>query len=107
ASLEGWGKPAGLAADDEESMLAAHIAGARSSPTAGVVLAETAEYLGVGIGDLITLFNPERVILGGWAGLLLGGRLLPEIRESARRNSLRQPFAGAAIELGQLGPEAG
>ena len=55
---------------------------------------ETAEYLGVGIGNLINLFNPERVILGGWAGLLLGGRLLPEIRESARRNSLRQPFAG-------------
>jgi predicted NBD/HSP70 family sugar kinase/biotin operon repressor len=106
AILDRCGKPAGLAADDEESMLAAHIAGARSSPAAGAVLAETAEYLGVGIGNLINLFNPERVILGGWAGLLLGGRLLPEIRESARRNSLRQPFAGASIELGQLGQEA-
>jgi predicted NBD/HSP70 family sugar kinase/biotin operon repressor len=106
AILDRCGKLATLAADDEESMLAAHIAGARSSPTAGAVLAETAEYLGVGIGNLINLFNPERVILGGWAGLLLGGRLLPEIRESARRNSLRQPFAGASIELGQLGQEA-
>jgi predicted NBD/HSP70 family sugar kinase len=106
AILDRCGKPAALAADDEESMLAAHIAGARSSPTAGAVLAETAEYLGVGIGNLINLFNPERVILGGWAGLLLGGRLLPEIRESARRNSLRHPFAGASIELGQLGQEA-
>ena len=106
AILDRCGKPAALAADDEESMLAAHIAGARSSPTAGAVLAETADYLGVGIGNLINLFNPERVILGGWAGLLLGGRLLPEIRESARRNSLQQPFAGASIELGQLGQEA-
>ena len=87
-------------------MLAALIAGAGSSPSAGAVLAETADYLGVGIGNLINLFNPERVILGGWAGLLLGGRLLPAIRESARRNSLRQPFAAASIELGQLGPEA-
>ncbi len=51
AILDRCGKLAALAADDEESMLAAHIAGARSSPTAGAVLAETAEYLGVGIGN--------------------------------------------------------
>ena len=87
-------------------MLAELIAAADSSPAADAVLAKTAEYLGVGIGSLINLFNPERVILGGWAGLLLGGRLLPAIRESARRNSLRHLFAAASIELGQLGPEA-
>lgn len=87
-------------------MLAALVATADSSVTAGAVLAETAEYLGVGIGNLINLFNPERVILGGWAGLLLGARLLPAIRDSARLNSLRHPFAAASIELGRLGPEA-
>ena len=87
-------------------MLAELIAAADSSPAANAVLAKTAEYLGVGIGSLINLFNPERVIVGGWAGLLLGGRLLPAIRESARRNSLRHLFAGASIELGQVGPEA-
>jgi predicted NBD/HSP70 family sugar kinase len=52
------------------------------------------------------LFNPERVIIGGWAGLLLGRRMLPAIRESARKHSLRHPFAAASIELGRLGPEA-
>ena len=93
-------------AGGEESMLAELIAAADSSPAADAVLAKTAEYLGVGIGSLINLFNPERVILGGWAGLLLGGRLLPAIRESARRNSLRHLFAAASIELGQVGPEA-
>ncbi len=106
AILDRCGSPAALSADDEESMLAALIATADSSPTADAVLAETAEYLGVGIGNLINLFNPERVILGGWAGLLLGGRLLPAIRESAERHSLRHPFAATSIELGQLGPEA-
>jgi predicted NBD/HSP70 family sugar kinase len=106
AILERCGSPAALSVDDEESMLAALIAAADPSPTAEAVLAETAEYLGVGIGNLINLFNPERVILGGWAGLLLGRRLLPAIRESARRHSLRHPFAAASIELGQLGPEA-
>jgi predicted NBD/HSP70 family sugar kinase len=104
AILDRCGSPAALSADDEESMLAALVAD--SSPTTDAILAETAEYLGVGIGNLINLFNPERVILGGWAGLLLGGRLLPAIRESAQRHSLRHPFAAASIELGELGPEA-
>ena len=106
AVLDRYGSPAVTSAGGEESMLAELIAAADSSPAADAVLAKTAEYLGVGIGSLINLFNPERVILGGWAGLLLGGRLLPAIRESARRNSLRHLFAAASIELGQLGPEA-
>jgi predicted NBD/HSP70 family sugar kinase len=106
AILDRYGSPAASAAEDEESMLAALIAAADSSSAADTVLADTAEYLGVGIGNLINLFKPERVILGGWAGLLLGGRLLPAIRESARRSSLRHPFAAVSIELSQLGPEA-
>jgi predicted NBD/HSP70 family sugar kinase len=106
AILDRYGSPAAPSVESEESMLAELIAAADSSPAADAVLAKTAEYLGVGIGSLINLFNPERVILTGWAGLLLGGRLLPAIRESARRNSLRHLFAGTSIELGQLGPEA-
>ena len=70
------------------------------------MLTQTAEYLGIGIANLINLFNPERVILCGWAGLLLGGRLLPVIRASAERHSLRHPFAATSIELGLLGPES-
>jgi predicted NBD/HSP70 family sugar kinase len=106
AILDRCGSPEVLSAGDEESMLAGLLAAADSSPATDAVLAETAEYLGVGIGNLINLFNPERVVLGGWAGLLLGGRLLPAVRASAQRHSLRRPFAAASIELGQLGPEA-
>lgn len=87
-----------------ESALATLVAG--DQPAAVAVLGQTAEYLGIGIGNLINLFNPERVILCGWAGLLLGRRLLPAIRESAERHSLRHPFAAASIELGVLGPES-
>jgi predicted NBD/HSP70 family sugar kinase len=90
---------------DEESALAALICAADSSPAAAALLAQTAEYLGIGIANLINLFNPERVIVCGWAGLLLGSRLLPAIRESAGRHSLRHPFAATSIELGVLGPD--
>jgi len=104
AILDRFGSP--LPGDDEESALAALIELAATSPAAEEVLAETALYVGVGIADLINLIGPERIILGGWAGLLLGERLLPEIREAARQHSLRHPFAGTTIELGLLGPDA-
>jgi len=103
AILERYGRP--MAADDQEIALAELIGAAETSPLAAAILDETALYLGAGIGTLINLFNPERVILCGWAGLLLGKRLLPEIRESARQHSLRHPFASTSIEIGTLGPE--
>ena len=92
AILDRFGHP--LPGDDEESALAALIDLAATSSAAEQVLAETALYVGVGIADLINLISPERIILGGWAGLLLGERLLPAIREAARQHSLRHPFPG-------------
>jgi predicted NBD/HSP70 family sugar kinase len=95
-----------LPGDDQESALAALIDLAATSARAAEVLDETALYLGVGIANLINLFNPEQIILGGWAGLLLGERMLPAIRDAARRHALRHPFADTSIELGRLGPDA-
>jgi predicted NBD/HSP70 family sugar kinase len=104
AILERYGRP--MAANDQEMALAELIGAADTSSRAAAVLDETAEYLGAGIGTLINLFNPERVILGGWAGLLLGARILPGIRGSARHHSLHHLFAATSIDLGQLGPGA-
>ena len=102
AILERYGRP--IAGNDQELALASLIDSIDTSPVAAEIVHETAQYLGGGIGTLINLFNPERVIVGGWAGKLLGDRLLPEIRESARQHSLRHPFAATTIQLGQLGP---
>ncbi len=70
------------------------------------LLDETADLLGAGIASLINLFNPERVVLGGWTGLAIGARLLPRIREAARAHALEHPFGQATIELCELGPDA-
>jgi predicted NBD/HSP70 family sugar kinase len=91
---------------DEESQINALLAAADRSDTARRVLDETAGYLGAGVANLINLFNPERVVLGGWAGLALGARLLPAIRSAAAAQALRKPFEQATIELGQLGVDA-
>ncbi|MFG2049076.1 ROK family protein [Micromonospora sp. NPDC048935] len=91
--------------EDEESQLAALVAAADTSVTARRVLDDTAGYLGAGVANLINLFNPERVVLGGWAAMALGD-LLPAVREAAGRQALRQPFEQASIELCRLGVDA-
>ncbi|MET8086498.1 ROK family transcriptional regulator [Micromonospora sp. NPDC005197] len=91
--------------EDEESQLAALVTAAESSATARRVLDDTAGYLGAGVANLINLFNPERVVLGGWAAMALGD-LLPAVREAAGRQALRQPYEQASIELCRLGVDA-
>jgi predicted NBD/HSP70 family sugar kinase len=98
------GRPA--PGDDEESAIAALIRAADTSKVAARVMQDTAGYLGAGIADLINLFNPERIVLGGWAGLALGARLLPEIRAAAAAHALRHPFSQTSIQLCRLGSDA-
>jgi predicted NBD/HSP70 family sugar kinase len=101
---------AALVAPGEENALGriVELAGSDSSPAgeaARAVLDETALRIGVGIADLVNLFNPKQVIIGGWAGLAMAP-LLPRIREAARAHSLRLPFSQTSIQLGALGPDA-
>nr|WP_296073116.1 ROK family protein [uncultured Actinoplanes sp.] len=75
-------------------------------PAAADVFTQTTGYLGAGIADLINLFSPERIVLGGEAGTILGRRFLPEIREAAARHALRRPYARTRIDLCELGIDA-
>jgi predicted NBD/HSP70 family sugar kinase len=97
------GRPA--PGDDEESRIGSLLAASAHEPAARTILDETADYLGAGVANLINLFNPELVVLGGWAAVALAD-LLPRIRESAARHALRQPFGQTRIELGRLGVDA-
>ncbi|MEU3399660.1 ROK family protein [Streptomyces filamentosus] len=134
ALLERWREAGGEppAGADEETALTAMLAaaypaeadgagdgpsgsGARTAngPGAGAsgaaalaVLDETAEYLGAGLADLINLFQPERILVGGWAGLQLGARFLAAVTAYARAYALRHPGGRTQIALGTLGPEA-
>jgi predicted NBD/HSP70 family sugar kinase len=91
---------------DAEEAFGAVLAAAGSSRAAAAVLEETIEYLGAGFGTLVNLFNPERLVLGGWAGLALGESHLPRLREATARHALRQPLAQVSIELCELGQDA-
>ncbi|MFH8367205.1 ROK family transcriptional regulator [Streptomyces sp. NPDC018031] len=92
--------------EDAEAAFAALVAAADGSAAARRVVDETTEYLGTGLALLVDLFNPERIILGGWAGALLGAHRLPVIREAVAARSLRRSAAPAGVELCRLGPDA-
>ncbi|MFE7750108.1 ROK family transcriptional regulator [Streptomyces sp. NPDC057428] len=96
---------------DDETALAALLAAAypdagAPDPVAVSILDETAECLGAALADLVNLFLPERILLGGWAGLLIGPHLLPDIRRYAQEYALRHAVARTTIDLGHLGPDA-
>ncbi|GAA0554170.1 ROK family transcriptional regulator [Paractinoplanes ferrugineus] len=75
-------------------------------PAAVEVFTTTAGYLGAGIADLINLFSPERIVIGGIAGSIFGERFLPEIRDAVARHALRRPYAQTSIALCSLGIDA-
>ncbi|MEU8882587.1 MULTISPECIES: ROK family transcriptional regulator [Streptomyces] len=113
ALLERWREAGGEppAGADEETALtamltAAYPDGGPADAVALTVLDETAEYLGAGLADLINLFQPERILVGGWAGLQLGSRFLGSVTAYARAYALRHPGGRTEIALGTLGPEA-
>ncbi|MFE5833043.1 ROK family protein [Streptomyces sp. NPDC056508] len=115
ALLERWREAGGRPPEDadEETALTAMLAaayptdaGTAPDATALAVLEETAEFLGAGFADLINLFQPERILVGGWAGLQLGTRFLETVTGYARAYALRYPASRTGIGLGTLGPEA-
>ncbi|KUM77129.1 ROK family transcriptional regulator [Streptomyces sp. ISL-22] len=114
ALLDRWREEGGRPPEgaDEETALAALLAaahpaeGADADPVAAAVLEEAAEYVGAGLSDLINLFQPERILIGGWAGLQLGTRFLPAVRHHAAAYALRHPAERVSIALGELGPDA-
>ncbi|WIX81612.1 ROK family transcriptional regulator [Amycolatopsis carbonis] len=77
----------------------------RSGPAAET-LAATGEYLGIGIANLINLLAPDRVVLAGSAGAIMGPAILPYVRDAAARHALGYLAEATVVELGELGPEA-
>ncbi|MEV0666895.1 ROK family protein [Actinomadura luteofluorescens] len=104
ALLERYRAAGGPAGTGEEAALAGLLAD--PSEAAAALREDVAEHLGAGIADLVNLFGPEKIIIGGWAGLLIGGRMLDRIVAATAAYALRQPFARTSIELCHLGPEA-
>ena len=71
------------------------------------VLTETARYLGVLIGNMITMLAPNVVVLGGGVMDALGKELLPLIKKSTAEHSFpKASYKDTSVELATLGDDA-
>jgi predicted NBD/HSP70 family sugar kinase len=92
---------------DQRSSIAALAAAAQQGdPLARQVLAKTALYLGVGLANLVNLFNLQLLILAGWVGLQLGPLLLDELRQVLARTALQLPLEVLTLSVSRLGEDA-
>jgi len=91
---------------DDEAAFVELLDAVATSEIAATIVDETIGYLAAGFANLVNLVNPERIVLGGWAGLLLGERYLPRLREEVGKHALRQPYSQVSIELCELGRDA-
>jgi predicted NBD/HSP70 family sugar kinase len=109
--LERWAERTADAArltsvDDEEAMVEKLLAEISTGRAGRAFLDETVGYLGAAAANLVNLFNPERIVLGGWLGIKLGPLVLDPLRKVMIEQALPYPASQVSIEIGQLGRDA-
>lgn len=89
-----------------EDAMAIHIRAQQGDQKAIKVIRETARYLGIGIANLVNIFNPELVVVGG--GLSnLGEILLKPAREEFKKHALKLPARSVKIVRAKLRDKSG
>lgn len=66
----------------------------------------TIEHLGLALANLVNLYNPEKIVVGGWFGDLIFRNYPEKLRTTVRSFSLTQPGVQAVLERSQLGIRA-
>ncbi|MEA2631038.1 MAG: glucokinase [Chloroflexota bacterium] len=94
------------AACGTSTVVAAAVAADAGDPRALAGLAEVGRYLGIGIGNMIVVVSPDRVIIGG--GIAAAGELLlGPIRDELRRRVHTTSLDDVEIVTARLGTWAG
>jgi predicted NBD/HSP70 family sugar kinase len=103
--LAGSRELAGKAPDEitTQDVIAAGLAG---DGLARDVLWETGRYLGLGIANVVNLYDPELVVVGG-STLQAGDLILEPAIETARRRAVTGMAEEVQIVQGKLGEDAG
>jgi len=70
------------------------------------VMHETGEILGFGLANVVNLFNPELIIIGGGVSAA-GDRLLHTVRETIRHHALKLSSNACSVVTAQLGERSG
>jgi predicted NBD/HSP70 family sugar kinase len=76
----------------------------QDDPLALAALADVAHYLGIGIANLINLFNPELIVLGGML-IPVAEYLMPTISRRIAAEALSDPARSVALALSSQGSD--
>ena len=83
-----------------------HLAAKDGDALAGEVIDQAAHYLGVGVINLVNIFNPEMVIIGG-SMADMGDLLLQPVRQMVAERAFPLYAQSVQIVPAQLGNDAG
>jgi len=99
ASIRSRAEEMGLqvAETDEETLTSMLELADQGSSVPAALIGETIEFLAVGLANLVNIFNPEQIVIGGWAGHQLLSARKFEIAEAVRTHSLDRPGAQVSI----------
>jgi glucokinase len=86
--------------------LAIELAARQGDKKAQKIIKETADYLAIGIANLVNIFNPEMVIIGGGISNMRELLFRP-IRKEFKKYALTLPARSVKIVRAKLGTEAG
>ena len=75
-------------------------------PLARAIIGKAAEALGVGLVNIIHIFNPEMIILGGGV-TQMGPMLMEPVLHVVQERAMKVPREAVRIVLAQLGTNAG
>lgn len=106
AVLARWGAVSAVAVSESDAvsmLIGRYRSGAPDAITAIDTLLRD---LGVALANLVNLYNPQKIIVGGWFGDLIAQEFLEELSASMRRFSLKQPGEEAVVERSLLGADA-
>ncbi|MFE2927898.1 ROK family transcriptional regulator [Streptomyces goshikiensis] len=87
-----------LEADEDTVVTRVAEAAAVGDSMAAETVARTAAYLGEAAADLLNLFNPQALVLGGWVADRLGEPLLRQTREVVAEHALPATLQAAAFQ---------
>lgn len=82
------------------------IAARRGDQLAADIVAEAAKYLGIGLANLVNIFNPELIVIGGGLSKM-GDMLLKPARKVLKERAFRLPSRTVHIVRARLGSNAG
>ncbi len=71
------------------------------------VVEEAAEFTGIAVANLINIFNPEIVVVGGGVIEALGDEMMPTIVKTAKDHVMPGTMGDIEIKASKLGDEAG